>query len=254
MRGLKVKEQTTSEKRLAGTFFFSRNHTKRSTTGYFFATLRFQLATNLPSIRDDVKRAIHENPALLDPDKSLQTRWRRFFSNLSAASAQTGQCPPVVFVVAPLMNAHPKLRLFDLISLLARALRAPDLPVTHILLTSCSELHNHSAFLDEEIRSLVCEIKFSGEGIATVISLDGTDVNNVIYIPRSQQLRLAGTSQSSSHSIQRASGSQDSQRSSSSQHVQAPAPDPGRSRPTTALLQQAFLTSLSWSGVLLFTI
>ncbi|KAG0695396.1 hypothetical protein DFH29DRAFT_858807 [Suillus ampliporus] len=39
MRDLKVTEQTYNEKRLVGTFFFSRKHTERCTTGHFFATL-----------------------------------------------------------------------------------------------------------------------------------------------------------------------------------------------------------------------
>ncbi|OAX32998.1 hypothetical protein K503DRAFT_701163, partial [Rhizopogon vinicolor AM-OR11-026] len=79
MRDLKVTAQTTSEKRLAGTFFFSRKYTERCTTGYFFATLAYQLATNFPSIRDDVITTIRENPALLDPKKSLRDQMEALF-------------------------------------------------------------------------------------------------------------------------------------------------------------------------------
>jgi len=57
MRGLKVREDTTIETRLAGTFFFLRKHTKRSTTGYFFPTLAYQLASNFPSVREEVNTA-----------------------------------------------------------------------------------------------------------------------------------------------------------------------------------------------------
>lgn len=59
MRGLKVAKQTNVEKWLAGTFFFSRKHTDRCTTGYFFTTLVYQLASNFHSIRADVNRTIH---------------------------------------------------------------------------------------------------------------------------------------------------------------------------------------------------
>ncbi|KAG2747416.1 hypothetical protein P692DRAFT_20648750, partial [Suillus brevipes Sb2] len=79
MRGLKVREETNVEKRLAGTFFFSRKHTKRCTTGYFFATLVYQLATNFPSIRNDVNRTIRDNPALLDPDTPLCDQMEALF-------------------------------------------------------------------------------------------------------------------------------------------------------------------------------
>ncbi|OAX34154.1 hypothetical protein K503DRAFT_699244, partial [Rhizopogon vinicolor AM-OR11-026] len=79
MRDLKVTAQMTSEKRLAGTFFFSRKYTERCTTGYVFATLAYQLATNFPSIQDDVITAIRENPALLDPKKSLRDQMEALF-------------------------------------------------------------------------------------------------------------------------------------------------------------------------------
>jgi hypothetical protein len=72
LRGLKVTEETKVEKRLAGTFFFSRKHTKHCTTGYFFATLVYQLGTNFPNIHNDVNEAIRDNPALLDPDTPLR--------------------------------------------------------------------------------------------------------------------------------------------------------------------------------------
>jgi hypothetical protein len=82
-----------------------------------------------------------------------------------------------------LTNVHPKLRLL-ISSLFSQALCSPDLPVSHILLTSHSEPHIHNAFEKKEVRSLVYEIpeKISGEGIATIISLDGADMDNDIYI------------------------------------------------------------------------
>ncbi|KAG2360501.1 hypothetical protein BDR07DRAFT_1251386, partial [Suillus spraguei] len=72
MKGLKVTEQTR-------TFFFSRKHTKWCTTGYFFATLAYQLATNFPSIKTLVNRAIIKNPALLDPDSSVHDQMEGLF-------------------------------------------------------------------------------------------------------------------------------------------------------------------------------
>jgi deoxyadenosine/deoxycytidine kinase len=67
MKGLKATERTSVEKRLAGTFFFSRNYANRRMTGYFFATLAYQLASNFPSIRNDVSTVIRENPSLSRP-------------------------------------------------------------------------------------------------------------------------------------------------------------------------------------------
>jgi hypothetical protein len=185
MRGLKVTEETKVEKRLAGTFFFSRKHTKRCTARYFFATLVHQLATNFPSIRKDVNRTIHDNPALLDPDTPLCDQMEALFLQpLRKLQLRLRGCPPLSFVIDALDECTSEPELTDLILSLAQALRDPDLPVTHILLTSRSETHISEVFQNEEVRQLLCEIpvKTSGEGVAAIISLDGADVDADIYI------------------------------------------------------------------------
>ncbi|OAX34445.1 hypothetical protein K503DRAFT_724456, partial [Rhizopogon vinicolor AM-OR11-026] len=185
MRGLKVATHRTMEKRLAGTFFFSRKHTKRSTTGYFFATLAYQLAVNFPSIREDVNEAIHENPALLDSDKSLRDQMEALFLRpLRALQFRLRDYPPPVFVIDALDECTSEDEVALLISLLGQALREAELPVFHMLLTSRSEAHIRKAMQKEEMLPVVCEIpvKISGEGVASIISLDGADVDNDICI------------------------------------------------------------------------
>jgi hypothetical protein len=184
MRDLKVAEQTTSEKRLAGTFFFLRRYMKRCTAGFLFATLAYQLASNFPSIRDDVNRAIHDNPAILDPDKSLQDQMEvLFLQPLRSLRLRLRDRPPLVFVVDALDECTSEDKITYLISLLGRALREPDLPVIHILLTSRSEDHICEGMHDEAVHPLVCKIpvQTSGEGSA-LISLDGANIDNDIYI------------------------------------------------------------------------
>jgi len=156
MRSLKVIEETNVEKRLAGTFFFSRKHTKRCTAGYFFATLVYQLATNFPSIRKDVDRTIRDNPALLDPDTPLCDQMEALFLQpLRKLRLRLRGCRPLTFVIDALDECTSEPELTDLIFSLARALREPDLPVTHILLTSRSESHISKAFQNEEACPLV---------------------------------------------------------------------------------------------------
>ncbi|KAG2047556.1 hypothetical protein BDR06DRAFT_860855, partial [Suillus hirtellus] len=100
MRSLNVTEETNVEKRLAGTFFFSRKHTKRCTAGHFFATLAYQLATNFPSIRMDVGRAIRNNPALLNPDTPLRDQMEALFLQpLRKLRLRFPGCLPLSFVV-----------------------------------------------------------------------------------------------------------------------------------------------------------
>jgi hypothetical protein len=138
MRGLKVAEQTTRGKRLAVTFFFSRRYMKRCTAGFLFATLAYQLASNFPSIRDDVNRAIHDNPGILDPDKSLQDQMEALFLEpFWGLRLRLRDRPPLVFVVDALDECISEDEIACLVPLLGQTLR--DLPVIHILLTSRSE-------------------------------------------------------------------------------------------------------------------
>ncbi|KAG2141292.1 hypothetical protein DEU56DRAFT_700609, partial [Suillus clintonianus] len=184
MRDLKVTKETNIETRLAGTFFFSRKHTNRSTTGYFFATLAHQLARNFPSVRKDVNRAIRENPAILNPSQSLRDQMMALFRQpLWHLESRQRECLPPVFVVDALDECKPE-TVADLIFLLGQVLRDPELPVIHILLTSRSEEHIRKAIQKDEMRPLVYEIPVntSGEGVAATISLDGADVDDDIYI------------------------------------------------------------------------
>jgi hypothetical protein len=158
-----------------------RKHTKRCTAGYFFATLAYQLATNFPSIRKDVNRAIRNNPALLGPDAPLCDQMKALFLQpLRNLEPRLRGCQPLSFVVDALDECTSEPDLTNLILSLARALREPDLPVTHILLTSRSESHICKAFQNEEVRPLLCEIPVKTSGEGGIISLDSADVDNDI--------------------------------------------------------------------------
>jgi hypothetical protein len=183
MRGLKVAERINNEMRLAGTFFFSRKHTRCSTTGFFFATLAYQLARNFPSVREEVNRAIREDPALLDHKTSLRDQMEALFLQpLFTLRFRLHNCPPPAFVIDALDECMSTSELADLIALLGQALQKPGLPIIHILLTSRSETHIRKAIQTEEMGSLVYEIPVREGVSATIISLDGADVDNDIYI------------------------------------------------------------------------
>ncbi|KAG2055769.1 hypothetical protein BDR06DRAFT_857359, partial [Suillus hirtellus] len=79
MKGLKMTEETKIKTRLVGMFFFSCKHTKCSTTGHLFVTLAYQLASNFPSIKNDVNKAIHKTPAVLDSSESLCNQMMALF-------------------------------------------------------------------------------------------------------------------------------------------------------------------------------
>ncbi|KAG1813951.1 uncharacterized protein BJ212DRAFT_1274753, partial [Suillus subaureus] len=182
MRGLKVTEEMNVKKWLAGMFFFSRKHMKRCTAGYFFAMLVYQLANNFPSIWKDVNRAIHDNPALLDPDMPLCDQMEALFLQpLQKLQLRLRGCLPLSFVVDVLDECTSELELTNLILSLAQALHEPDLPVIHILLMSRSETHISKVFQSEEVCLLVCEIPVRTSGEGGIILLDGADVDNDIH-------------------------------------------------------------------------
>ncbi|KAG1760584.1 hypothetical protein EDD22DRAFT_989678, partial [Suillus occidentalis] len=147
MKDLKVREETNIEKWLVGTFFFSCKHTKHCTAGYFFATLVYQLATNFPSIHNDVNWAIRDNPALLDPGTPLCDQMEALFLKpLHKLQLRLRGCPPLSFIVDVLDECTSEPELTDLIISLVQALCEPGLPMTHILLTSRSEPHISKVF------------------------------------------------------------------------------------------------------------
>ena len=159
MRGMRMEKQTSSEKRLAGTFFFSRKHTKRCTTGYFFATLAYQLARNFSCIKGDLIATIREDPAILDPETSLRNQMEELFLGpLRRLQLRLQECLPLVFVIDALDECTSETEVTDLVTLLGQALREPDLPAIHILITSRPEAHIYEAIHEEEVYPLVHEI------------------------------------------------------------------------------------------------
>lgn len=174
---LKVTEQTHIETRLAGTFLFSHKHIKRHTTGHFFAMLTYQPANNFPTVRGlrHVDRAVLEDPALLEPDKSVRDQTEgRFFWSFRRLQGRLRECgsPPLVFVVDVLDERTSETRSIRIqifwwtksesepvgfIFMLAQALCDPGLPITRILVTSQTEGHIREAMQNEDVHSLVGE-------------------------------------------------------------------------------------------------
>lgn len=118
-----------------------------------------------------------ENPALLDPDKSLRDQMEVLFLQplWKLRSRVREEHPPLVFVVDALHECTSKAELADLISLLAQLLREPDLPMIHILLTSNSQTHIREAFQKAEVRSLLCEIRASTSGEILAMNMASRD-------------------------------------------------------------------------------
>ncbi|EIW81402.1 hypothetical protein CONPUDRAFT_56511, partial [Coniophora puteana RWD-64-598 SS2] len=63
-------DELSKEGRLAGTFFFSRKHTKRSTFDHVLLTLAYQIGLYHPRAKEVIVKAICDDPALLSAEKS----------------------------------------------------------------------------------------------------------------------------------------------------------------------------------------
>ncbi|KAG1814594.1 uncharacterized protein BJ212DRAFT_1300411 [Suillus subaureus] len=140
---------------------------------YFFAMFVYQLVTNFPSIQKDVCRIIHEDPALLDPDAPLCDQMKAFFLQpLQKLQSRLRGCLPLLFIINALDECTSEPKVKDLIISLAWALHEPDLPMTHILLTSRSETYINKVFQNNKI-----PMRAGG-----IISLDSADIDNDIHI------------------------------------------------------------------------
>ena len=114
MRAPHMKDQTSSEKRLAGTFFLSRKYMER-------CTFLRHLSISLPFW------TLESPPAI---------RWNfPFFLTSWEAQTQTSRVSAFGIVIDTLDECISEAEITLLISLLGQTLRDPGLPVTHILLT-----------------------------------------------------------------------------------------------------------------------
>jgi tetratricopeptide (TPR) repeat protein len=145
---------------------FSRANTRNALRlDIFFATLAYQAASIYSNFKEIAIESILDNPALLDPDKSLREQMEKLFLwPLWRLRMMQGNCPPLVFVVDALHECASKAEVADLIALLAQVLREPHVPVIHILLTSNTQTHIREAFQKAEVRPLVSEIRASTSG------------------------------------------------------------------------------------------
>jgi len=171
MRVLNVREDTTVYRNTARGNFFSLSRAHETLHDWiFFATLAYQPASHFPIVWEEVNTAIRENPAVPDSDKLLRAQMNALFLRpLRRLHFRLRGCPPLAFVIDALDECTSETELADLVSLLGQALGEPDLPVTHILLASRSEVHIGTAIRKEDMRPLVFEIPVntSGESIIT---------------------------------------------------------------------------------------
>ncbi|KAF9260211.1 hypothetical protein L218DRAFT_826616, partial [Marasmius fiardii PR-910] len=96
-----ISEDYEQNKKLAASFFFSRNHPKRNVPTYLFLTIAYGLASSIPELRDSIGFAIQSNPEILNSSLELQ------FMELIAKPCRS------LDVQEPAWEDHPQLVVID---------------------------------------------------------------------------------------------------------------------------------------------
>ncbi|EIW75669.1 hypothetical protein CONPUDRAFT_169426, partial [Coniophora puteana RWD-64-598 SS2] len=159
-------DELREEGRLAGTFFFSRKHTKRSAFEHVFLTLSYQLGLQHPIAREVIVKAISDDPALLSSEKSRRDQLDRLvIAPLQALALQWSDARMSMIIDALDEGTASGIHhVKPFVVLLAALIRNPSIPIHRIFVSSRSW---------PQIRSVMCNNQFAD--IMRVIRLEDYD-------------------------------------------------------------------------------
>jgi hypothetical protein len=131
-----IASRLKSKSKLAGTFFFSRQHKDIpgiTSLDFFAPTLAYQISRSNNLAKDSVVRCIRSDPAIIDPRNPLADQ----IQELLVKPLQTlrGHLEPKVLVIDAI-DACEQRRIHELISCLSNLLHQPHIPCLHIVITS----------------------------------------------------------------------------------------------------------------------
>ncbi|KAG2146800.1 hypothetical protein DEU56DRAFT_909838 [Suillus clintonianus] len=133
-----IASRLSKKSRLAGTFFFSRQHKDTpgiSSLDFFAPTLGYQISISKHLAKDSVVQSIRSDPAILDPRKPLADQIQGLLVKpLQNLQVSWGSQPKVLVIDA--IDACENERISDLILCLSDLLRQPRIPHLHIVITS----------------------------------------------------------------------------------------------------------------------
>lgn len=137
-----VAEEMKIAKRLAASFFFSRQHAQHATM--FIPTIAYQLALAFPRIKDDIVKAILEDEMLLSSDKSRRDQMQELIIK-PLRPLQFRKETSYVIVIDALDECSSTEEVTRLVKLLTAAFLSLDLPHIHLLFTSRPRTHIRAA-------------------------------------------------------------------------------------------------------------
>ncbi|KAG1727990.1 hypothetical protein EDB19DRAFT_171101 [Suillus lakei] len=163
-----IASRLKNKSRLAGTFFFSRQHKDipgMASLDFFAPTLAYQISKSKHLAKDPVVQSIRSDPAILDPRKPLADQIQDLLVKpLQNLQVSWGHSEPKVLVIDAI-DACEEERICELISCLSNLLHQPRIPHLHIVVTS-RPLHT----IDDAFEAIGCEESMHH------IALDDVDV------------------------------------------------------------------------------
>ncbi|KAG1860738.1 hypothetical protein DFJ58DRAFT_272069 [Suillus subalutaceus] len=137
-----VAEEMKSKKRLAASFFFSRQHAQHATM--FIPTIAYQLALAFPRIKDAIMKAIADDKLLLSSSKSRRDQMQELIIK-PLYSLQFRQETSYAIIIDALDECFSTEEAARLVKLLTESLSGPDLPNIHLVFTSRPQTHIRAA-------------------------------------------------------------------------------------------------------------
>jgi hypothetical protein len=156
-----IAEHYAAKGRLLGSFFFLRGAGERSHISRLIPTLAHQMSLYVPAAQPSLMRALHDEPALLEPSLSLAHKFQRLiidpfhsttFNLLSSSEAFPHLARQRIFVIDALDECDDKTEVAAFIDVLINV--SLGLPFW-ILLTSRVEEHIRKRFDDSGTQSVL---------------------------------------------------------------------------------------------------
>jgi NACHT domain len=139
-----------SGQNFGGSFFFSRGKKGRDQGHFLFSTIAYQLALNLPGLRQHVNRIMELNPTLhtKSMDMQLQNLIVKAFKDLSPLPQHS-----YLIIIDGLDECHDKLDQQLILQLLCETITVHKLPL-RFLIGSRPESHIRDSFDQESLRTV----------------------------------------------------------------------------------------------------
>jgi hypothetical protein len=159
-----IAERYAANGRLLGSFFFLRGAGERSHISRLVPTLAHQISLSVPAAKPSLERALHDEPALLEPSVSLAHQFQKLiidptrsttFKILSTIDAFSPFAKQRILVIDALDECDDKAEMAAFIDVLINVSSGKSHLPFRILLTSRVEEHIQKRFNDSGAQSVL---------------------------------------------------------------------------------------------------